>query len=207
MRQLRSMIGRASLVTLGVAALILAVGGCQDDKTDSEPNAQHSATPSSPRTQAPETPNPPVADSPAEGETDVAAGAGQEGGHDGESAGGGGLLSALGRLMGDDDDQPAAAVEGWDGKYHMACLNPKCGHTFELSDDDKLMKMMEAGTAHPGPEGVIAKCPKCEKMSGTEKMRCPECGKYYVSQVSRHYLLTNQYNPELPNACPHCEEE
>jgi hypothetical protein len=94
----------------------------------------------------------------------------------------------------------------WDGKYHMQCINPNCKHTFELEDDDdELMAMMEQGTAHPGPEGLVSRCPECRKMSGVEMIQCPECEEYYVSETSRRYLLTNEYNPELgTGACPHC---
>lgn len=92
----------------------------------------------------------------------------------------------------------------WDGKYHMQCVNPSCEHTFELEDDDELTAMMEQGTAHPGPEGLVARCPKCNEVSAVEMIRCTECGEYYASKSFRSYLLSD-YDPDLgPGPCPHC---
>lgn len=189
-----------SLVVLCLAALLVAAG-CGDEKTDDGGDARGDSSSTGP--EAPDSSTPRVADTSTESER------GAPGEAEDETAGeaGGGLLSALSRIMGDGDRDAQAADDGWDGKYHMACVNPKCGHAFELEDDDKLMKMMEGGAAHPGPEGLVARCPKCNKMSGLEKTRCPECGKYYISRSARQYVLTGEYRPELDSGCPNCQDD
>jgi hypothetical protein len=106
------------------------------------------------------------------------------------------------------DSGPGVTNEDWDGKYHMKCLNPRCEHTFVLEDDDELMAMMEQGRAHPGPVGLVSRCPECKKESAVEMTKCSECGEYYVSKVARQYLLTGEFNDQgEPGKCPHCGAE
>lgn len=106
------------------------------------------------------------------------------------------------------DSGPSGANEGWEG-YHMKCLNPRCEHTFVLQDDDdQLMAMMERGEAHPGPVGLVSKCPECNKQSAAEMTKCSECGEFFVPKVARQYLMTGEFNPEgEPDKCPHCGAE
>ena len=83
-----------------------------------------------------------------------------------------------------------------DGTFSMLCVNPECGHIFELTREERQQQMREKGRARMmrgGPRAFT--CPECGEDSAYQAIRCPKCDTVFISDYQ---------SGDFTDRCPEC---
>ena len=78
----------------------------------------------------------------------------------------------------------------------MLCVNPDCGHIFELTREEMQIQMRDKGPMMMGRGGATAfTCPQCGKESAYQAIRCPKCNTVFTADYG---------SDDFTDRCPEC---
>ncbi len=77
----------------------------------------------------------------------------------------------------------------------MLCVNPDCGHVFEMTMEERREKMRERGrtTRRGGP--IAFACPQCGEESAYQANKCSKCSTVFIPDYT---------TDDVPDRCPEC---
>jgi len=82
------------------------------------------------------------------------------------------------------------------GPQVMLCVNPDCGHIFELTRDEMRLQMREKGRMMMGRGGPpVFTCPQCGEESAYQAIRCPKCSTVFIADYG---------TDDFADRCPEC---
>ena len=81
------------------------------------------------------------------------------------------------------------------GSQVMLCVNPDCGHVFEMTTEERRQIMRERGRMirRGGPPAFT--CPKCGEESAYAAMKCSKCSTVFIADYT---------SQDFPDRCPEC---
>jgi len=82
------------------------------------------------------------------------------------------------------------------GPSPMLCVNPDCGHIFEMTQEERRKQMLAKG------RGAMARrmapsfiCPKCGEESAYQARKCPKCETVFIPDFG---------SGDFADRCPEC---
>ena len=82
------------------------------------------------------------------------------------------------------------------GSQPMLCVNPDCGHVFEMTVEERRQIMRERGRQRRrgGPPAFI--CPQCNEESAYSANKCSKCGTVFIRGYSSDDFADRCPNPD-----------
>ena len=77
----------------------------------------------------------------------------------------------------------------------MLCVNPECGHIFEMTMEERREIMRERGRMmrRSGPPAFT--CPQCGEESAYQANKCPKCSTVFIADYT---------SDDFTDRCPEC---
>ncbi len=99
---------------------------------------------------------------------------------------------AIKNFGGGGDTSTSAADQG---SQSMLCINPDCGHVFEMTIEERRQIMREQGRMmrRGGPPVFI--CPQCSEESAYQANNCSKCSTIFIRDYS---------SGDFADRCPEC---
>ena len=83
------------------------------------------------------------------------------------------------------------------GPAPMLCVNPDCGHIFELTREERREQMLTKGRQamrrRGGPQAFI--CPQCGEESAYQANKCSKCNTVFIADYT---------SGDFADRCPEC---
>jgi len=81
------------------------------------------------------------------------------------------------------------------GPQVMLCVNPDCGHIFEMTMEERREQIRARGRMmrRGGPQAFT--CPKCGEESAYQANRCPKCSTVFIPDYT---------SGDFADRCPEC---
>ena len=81
------------------------------------------------------------------------------------------------------------------GPQSMLCVNPDCGHVFEMTTEERRQIMREQGRMmrRGGPPAFT--CPQCGEESAYQANKCPKCNTIFIRDFT---------SDDFADRCPEC---
>jgi len=81
------------------------------------------------------------------------------------------------------------------GPQVMLCVNPDCGHIFEMTIEERRQIMRERGRQmrRGGPPAFT--CPQCGEESAYQANKCTKCSTVFIADYT---------SGDFPDRCPEC---
>jgi len=77
----------------------------------------------------------------------------------------------------------------------MLCVNPDCGHIFEMSAEERRQIMRDRGRSMTRGGPLAFTCPKCGEESAYAATKCSKCGTVYIQDYT---------SGDFADRCPEC---
>jgi DNA-directed RNA polymerase subunit M/transcription elongation factor TFIIS len=85
---------------------------------------------------------------------------------------------------------------GTTGSTQMLCVNPDCGHMYELTPEERRRQMFEGGRMMMRQMGPpVFTCPQCGEESAYQANKCPKCETVFVPDWN---------SDDFTDRCPEC---
>ncbi len=81
------------------------------------------------------------------------------------------------------------------GPQVMLCVNPDCGHIFEMTTEERRQVIMERGRMMRRGGPPVFTCPKCGEESAYQANRCTKCSTVFIADYT---------TDDFADRCPEC---
>lgn len=81
------------------------------------------------------------------------------------------------------------------GPQPVLCVNPDCGHIFEMTVDERRQIMLERGRRMRRAGPMAFTCPQCGEESAYQANKCTKCNTVFIADYS---------TGDFSDRCPEC---